>query len=92
MTAGRAARDAERLGQRNYSFVYQGNTVYHFRRATYTRKPGDSGGPVWTTAGSAAAGSHTHFVTIPTGGTEYAVYSHVYWMTQYSGYSVNPTP
>jgi len=74
----------------DYTFVWQeeGVTLYHFRRASYTRHPGDSGGPVWTTAGSKAAGSHTHFETI--GGVDWPVYAHVYWMTQATGYSVNP--
>jgi hypothetical protein len=72
-----------------FNWVDEGKTLYHFGRATYARQGGDSGGPVWTTVGSKAAGSHTHFVTIS--GTDYPVYPHVYWMTQYSGYSVNPS-
>lgn len=76
----------------NFTFVWEdeGVTLFEFRRATYARTGGDSGGPVYTTAGSLAAGSHTHFENI--GGVNYPVYAHVYWMTQYTGYSVNPTP
>lgn len=76
----------------NYTFTWEdeGVTLFNFRRATYARQPGDSGGPVWTTVGSKAVGSHTHFENI--GGTNYPVYAHVYWATQYTGYSVNITP
>ncbi|HUQ79421.1 MAG TPA: hypothetical protein VM427_11195 [Patescibacteria group bacterium] len=72
-----------------FNWTAQGKILYHFARATYVRIGGDSGGPVWTTVGSKAAGSHTHYVTI--NNIEYPVYPHVYWMTQYSAYSVNPT-
>ena len=72
-----------------FNWAEEGKTLYHFGRATYVRHGGDSGGPVWTTVGSKAAGSHTHYVVI--NNIEYAVYPHVYWLTQYSGYTVNPS-
>jgi hypothetical protein len=76
----------------DYTFVWEekGVTLYHYRRATYARNGGDSGGPIYTTNGSKAAGSHTHHELI--GAIDYPVYAHVYWMTQATGYSVNPVP
>ncbi len=58
------------------------------RRATYVRTGGDSGGPVFTTIGSVAAGSHVHFQTFTGDPVTYPIYSHVWEMSTLSGYSV----
>lgn len=67
-------------------FTYLGVTLNNQRRATYVRAAGDSGGPVYTTTGSVAAGSHVHFTTI--GGVVYPIYTHVWEMSAATNYFV----
>lgn len=55
------------------------------RKASYTRNPGDSGGPI-TSYSSTAEGSHTHYVVV--NNVQQAVFSQVWEMEQASGYSV----
>lgn len=68
----------------------------HMRRASYTRHPGDSGGPVlrahYNTYGAydIAAGQHTHYVTIS--GTIYPIYTHIAIIESTTGYDVNTVP
>lgn len=68
------------------AFPYLGNNLFNQRRATYGRNAGDSGGPVYTTVGSKAAGSHVHFLQI--GSTKYPIYSHVFEMSVRTNYFV----
>lgn len=70
------------------NFMYAGLTLQNQRRATYARNLGDSGGPVYTTKGSAAAGSHVHYVDIGSPAVRYPVYSHVFEMSTETGYFV----
>jgi hypothetical protein len=73
------------------NFEYpSGIHLFNQDRATYLRNLGDSGGPIYTTAGSVAAGSHVHFIVI--GGITYPVYSHVWEMSLKTSYFVNPIP
>lgn len=58
------------------------------RRATYVRAGGDSGGPVFTTSGSLAAGSHVHFMDFQGDPFHYPIYSHVFEMSLLTGYYV----
>ncbi|MDQ6796137.1 MAG: S1 family peptidase [Chloroflexota bacterium] len=69
----------------NYTFNWtaQNKIFYSFRRATYVRNPGDSGGPVWATATGYIAGTHTHYVVLS--GVVYPVYPHIYSSWVYSG-------
>jgi hypothetical protein len=69
-----------------YPYDDFGLILYNQRRATYARQPGDSGGPIYTTVGSVAAGSHVHYIDI--GGTRYPVYSHVFELSVETGYYV----
>lgn len=74
----------------NYTFVWEEKniTLVRMRRATYSRKSGDSGGPVVNNY-YRAAGSHTHYEAI--GGVDYAVYSHVWEMEQVTGFIIYTT-
>jgi len=67
-------------------FVYLGVDLSNQRRATYVRLGGDSGGPIFTTNGSLAAGSHVHYTEI--GGVIYPIYTHVFEMSVATGYFV----
>ncbi len=73
---------------------YTGNTVIvsNLRRASYTRLPGDSGGPVLTHNGAVtdrAVGSHTHHQTW--GGSDTALYTHIALIEAMTGYSLYVT-
>jgi hypothetical protein len=68
------------------AFPYLGVTLNNQRRATYVRNDGDSGGPIFTTAGSVAAGSHVHWTNL--GGTVYPIYTHVWEMSALTNYFV----
>ncbi len=72
----------------NYTFFWaeQNVTLIRQRRATYSRMPGDSGGPV-TGAANTAVGSHTHFKTIS--GVQYAIYPHIWEMENITGWDVS---
>jgi hypothetical protein len=71
------------------NFEYPSGTILsNQRRATYVRAGGDSGGPVFTTKGSVAAGSHVHYQTFSGDPYKYPVYSHVFEMSVLSQYYV----
>lgn len=70
----------------SFNWEEEGLVLLRQRRATYSRQPGDSGGPVVTATTNRAAGSHTHFEILS--GTTYAVYSHVFEMEQITGQTI----
>lgn len=81
------------LSATNGTIDYLGEHLTNLRRASYARKPGDSGGPViraeFAQYGSynIAAGAHTHFQVI--GGTEYALYTHISKYSSQTGYALH---
>lgn len=77
----------------NESIPYLGVTLRNLRRATYTRMQGDSGAPVIRISNiyygsyNVAAGSHTHYQDV--GGTQYALYTHIGFFKNWTGYDVH---
>ncbi len=67
----------------NVNFTYLGVNLVRMRRASYTRNPGDSGGPITSFSGT-AEGSHTHYQVISN--VQYAIFSQVWEMEQASGF------
>jgi hypothetical protein len=62
------------------------------RRATYTRNPGDSGGPVTGQSFFKAAGSHTHDQDLGSPLVRYAIFSHVWEGELASDYDIYLRP
>ena len=80
------------LSSTNVTFTYLGVTLTHMRRATYTRNPGDSGGPVTGQSFFKAAGSHTHYQNLGSPSVQYAIYSHVWEDEAASDYDIYLRP
>lgn len=80
------------LAATNGTITYLGETLTNLRRASYSRQPGDSGGPVIRISNAqygtwnVAAGAHTHFQTISS--TQWALYTHISYFSAWTDYAL----